>query len=113
MKRRDVLKNLLGGVVAAVTISTLPALTSEKRLKTDDDELDRLVEAGDFIQDKTFVIERPHHFNGKPCYINRCTFYSSNGAYVYANPGAIITNNVFDRCGYGYNIAKYDRPKFC
>ena len=108
MKRRDVLKKLFGGIAAIAAISATTSLISENHIEaeTDDDKLDSLVKAGDFIQDKTFFIKRPHHFNGKPCYINRCMFYSPNESYVYANPGSVITNSLFDKCGYRHKMTK-------
>lgn len=102
MKRRNVLKKLFGGIVVATAFSTVPALASDSFIETDDDKLDRLVAAGDFIQAQTFILKRTHHYS-KPAYINRCTFISPNMSYVYAAKGSVITNNIFDHSGLRYN----------
>ena len=107
MKRRELFKKLFGGMaaIAAVTIMPLSSF-KDSTIESDDDQLDRLVEAGEFIQNKAFKLNRSHYFNEKPVYFNRCMFYSDSESTItiFANQDSIITKNVFDGVGLKYEM---------
>jgi hypothetical protein len=109
MKRRNFFRSLL--IIGAASIVVPSILLQEN----DDDRLDRMVGNGDHIVNEKFYLRRYHRFDGMPCFIDKCEFYSnSNEICIYVNNGSIVTNSYFNhtsvKCNTYINAIQVIKP---